>query len=80
VNVTLWPSKAGQTDFLHEGQRFISATPRSSADKDFTAALFLSQKNVLDPATTLYTVFFGIKCATTILFRLKMLTYLVDLQ
>ncbi|KAJ7861402.1 hypothetical protein B0H14DRAFT_2742166 [Mycena olivaceomarginata] len=42
VNVTLWPSKAGQTDFLHE------------------AALFLSQKNVLDPATTLYTVFFGI--------------------
>ncbi|KAJ7861411.1 carbohydrate esterase family 16 protein, partial [Mycena olivaceomarginata] len=42
VNVTLWPSEAGQTDFLHE------------------AALFLSQKNVLDPATTLYTVFFGI--------------------
>ncbi|KAJ7716797.1 hypothetical protein B0H14DRAFT_3012609 [Mycena olivaceomarginata] len=54
VNVTLWPSKAGQTDFLHEGQRFSSATLRSSADKDFTAALFLSQKNVLDPATTLY--------------------------
>ncbi|KAJ7803613.1 carbohydrate esterase family 16 protein [Mycena olivaceomarginata] len=60
VNVTLWPSEAGQTDFLHEGQCYISATPRSSADKDFTAALFLSQKNVLDPATTLYTVFFGI--------------------
>ncbi|KAJ7681063.1 carbohydrate esterase family 16 protein [Mycena polygramma] len=42
VNVTLWPSKAGQTDFLHE------------------AATFLSQKNVLDPATTIYAVFFGI--------------------
>ncbi|KAJ7143907.1 carbohydrate esterase family 16 protein [Mycena epipterygia] len=42
VNVTLWPSKAGQSDFLHQ------------------AALFLSQNNVLTPATTLYTVFFGI--------------------
>ncbi|KAJ7233388.1 carbohydrate esterase family 16 protein [Mycena haematopus] len=42
VNVTLWPSKAGQSDFLHQ------------------AALFLSQKNVLNSATTLYTVFFGI--------------------
>ncbi|KAJ7909143.1 carbohydrate esterase family 16 protein [Mycena leptocephala] len=42
VNVTLWPSKSTQTDFLHE------------------AALFLSQKNVLDPTTTIYTVFFGI--------------------
>ncbi|KAJ6578452.1 carbohydrate esterase family 16 protein [Mycena capillaripes] len=42
VNVTLWPSKAGQSDFLHQ------------------AALFLSQKNVLDPTTTLYAVFFGI--------------------
>ncbi|KAJ6603236.1 carbohydrate esterase family 16 protein [Mycena vulgaris] len=45
VNVTLWPSKAGQSDFLHQ------------------AALFLSQKNVLDPTTTLYAVFFGIKYA-----------------
>ncbi|KAJ7143940.1 hypothetical protein C8R44DRAFT_915762 [Mycena epipterygia] len=42
VNVTLWPSEAGQSDFLHQ------------------AALFLSQNNVLTPATTLYTVFFGI--------------------
>ncbi|KAJ7074038.1 carbohydrate esterase family 16 protein [Mycena amicta] len=42
VNVTLWPSKAGQSDFLHQ------------------AALFLSQNNVLNSATTLYTVFFGI--------------------
>ncbi|KAJ7678801.1 carbohydrate esterase family 16 protein, partial [Mycena rosella] len=42
VNVTLWPSKAGQSGFLHQ------------------AALFLSQKNVLDPTTTLYAVFFGI--------------------
>ncbi|KAJ7628080.1 carbohydrate esterase family 16 protein [Mycena rosella] len=45
VNVTLWPSKAGQSDFLHQ------------------AALFLSQKNVLAPTTTLYAVFFGIKYA-----------------
>jgi len=42
INVTLWPSKAGASDFLHQ------------------AALFLGQKNVLDPSTTLYTVFFGI--------------------
>ncbi|KAJ6496258.1 carbohydrate esterase family 16 protein [Mycena sanguinolenta] len=42
VNVTLWPSKAGQSDFLHQ------------------AALFLSQNNALNSATTLYTVFFGI--------------------
>jgi len=42
INVTLWPSEAGQTDFLHE------------------AALFLSQNNNLNPATTLYAVFFGI--------------------
>ncbi|KAJ7027729.1 carbohydrate esterase family 16 protein [Mycena alexandri] len=42
INVTLWPSKAGQSDFLHQ------------------AALFLSQNNNLTPATTLYTVFFGI--------------------
>ncbi|KAJ7183814.1 carbohydrate esterase family 16 protein [Mycena filopes] len=42
INVTLWPSKAGQSDFLHQ------------------AALFLSQNNTLNPATTLYTVFFGI--------------------
>ncbi|KAJ7230145.1 carbohydrate esterase family 16 protein [Mycena pura] len=42
VNVTLWPSKAGASDFLHQ------------------AALFLSQKNVLNPTTTLYAVFFGI--------------------
>ncbi|KAJ7692144.1 carbohydrate esterase family 16 protein [Mycena rosella] len=42
VNVTLWPSEAGHSDFLQQ------------------AALFLSQKNVLDPTTTLYTVFFGI--------------------
>ncbi|KAJ7226672.1 carbohydrate esterase family 16 protein [Mycena pura] len=42
VNVTLWPSEAGQSDFLHQ------------------AALFLSQNNALNSATTLYTVFFGI--------------------
>ncbi|KAJ7030318.1 carbohydrate esterase family 16 protein [Mycena alexandri] len=42
INVTLWPSEAGQSDFLHQ------------------AALFLSQNNNLTPATTLYTVFFGI--------------------
>ncbi|KAJ7143918.1 carbohydrate esterase family 16 protein, partial [Mycena epipterygia] len=42
VNVTLWPSEAGQSDFLHQ------------------TALFLSQNNVLTPATTLYMVFFGI--------------------
>jgi hypothetical protein len=28
VNVTLWPSKAGQTDFLHEGRRYIFSTAR----------------------------------------------------
>ncbi|KAJ7323965.1 carbohydrate esterase family 16 protein [Mycena albidolilacea] len=43
VNVTLWPSKAGASDFLHQ------------------AALFLSQNNTLNPVTTLYAVFFGIK-------------------
>ncbi|KAJ7311630.1 hypothetical protein DFH08DRAFT_822402 [Mycena albidolilacea] len=43
-----------------------------------SAALFLSQKNVLDPAPALYTVFFGIKYATAILFRLKILIHLVD--
>ncbi|KAJ6546038.1 hypothetical protein DFH09DRAFT_1508309 [Mycena vulgaris] len=42
VDVTLWPSEVGHSDFVHQ------------------AALFLSQKNVLDPTTTLYTVFFGI--------------------
>ncbi|KAJ7032603.1 carbohydrate esterase family 16 protein [Mycena alexandri] len=42
INVTLWPSEAGHSDFLHQ------------------AALFLSQNNNLTPATTLYTVFFGI--------------------
>ncbi|KAF8191023.1 carbohydrate esterase family 16 protein [Mycena galopus ATCC 62051] len=42
VNVTLWPSEAGQSDFIHQ------------------AALFLSQNNVLNSATTLYAVFFGI--------------------
>ncbi|KAJ7935820.1 hypothetical protein B0H13DRAFT_1589968, partial [Mycena leptocephala] len=43
VDVTLWPSRAGGSDFLHQ------------------AALFLGQNNNLDPTTTLYTVFFGIK-------------------
>ncbi|KAJ7622435.1 hypothetical protein FB45DRAFT_927773 [Roridomyces roridus] len=42
VNVTLWPSEAGHSDFVHQ------------------AALFFSQNNVLNPNTTLYTVFFGI--------------------
>ncbi|KAJ7444333.1 carbohydrate esterase family 16 protein [Mycena latifolia] len=42
INVTLWPSLVGHSDFLHQ------------------ASLFLSQNNTLNPATTLYTVFFGI--------------------
>ncbi|KAJ7444342.1 carbohydrate esterase family 16 protein [Mycena latifolia] len=42
INVTLWPSLVGHSDFLHQ------------------ASLFLSQNNALNPATTLYTVFFGI--------------------
>ncbi|KAJ7265654.1 hypothetical protein C8J57DRAFT_1069268 [Mycena rebaudengoi] len=52
VNVTLWPSKAANSDFLHQ------------------AALFLGQKNVLNPTTTLYAFFFGIKSAHGILTRL----------
>ncbi|KAJ7892694.1 carbohydrate esterase family 16 protein, partial [Mycena leptocephala] len=40
----------------------VTLWPSDSAASDFLhqAALFLNQKNVLDPATTLYTVFFGI--------------------
>ncbi|KAJ7861387.1 hypothetical protein B0H14DRAFT_2742086 [Mycena olivaceomarginata] len=40
----------------------VSGAVVNRAQTDFLheAALFLSQKNVLDPATTLYTVFFGI--------------------
>ncbi|KAH7333650.1 hypothetical protein B0J17DRAFT_721542 [Rhizoctonia solani] len=39
---SLWPSKAGNWDFVQE------------------ANIFLGQNNKLDPATTLYTVYFGI--------------------
>ncbi|KAJ7930572.1 carbohydrate esterase family 16 protein [Mycena leptocephala] len=59
VNVTLWPSKAGQSDF------YIKVGPTFGIEQNtnawmIVAALFLSQKNVLNPTTTLYAVFFGI--------------------
>lgn len=63
VDVNLWPSRAGgSADFLHQGKRLELCEIRDVVERRMIAAsLFLSQKNTLDPNTTLYTVFFGIK-------------------
>ena len=49
----------------------------SLANEPVVAALFLSQNNALNSATTLYTVFFGIKYAMVIVFVWWMLTRLI---
>jgi hypothetical protein len=59
VNVTLWPSDAGRSDFIAQCAQFI--WKESNSDRS-PAALFLNQSNNLDPDTTLYAIFFGIKC------------------
>ncbi|KAJ7254774.1 hypothetical protein C8J57DRAFT_1236503 [Mycena rebaudengoi] len=59
VNVTLWPSLTGASDFLHQGTPF-NQDRYGVVDKTVVASLFVSQNNALNPAATLYTVFFGI--------------------
>ena len=60
TNVSLWPSKANASDFIQQSNLSSNGFPFIGVDVQL-ASLFLSQSNELDPLTTLYTVFFGIK-------------------
>ncbi|KDQ32649.1 carbohydrate esterase family 16 protein [Pleurotus ostreatus PC15] len=62
TDLSLWPSNPRKVDFLMESK--YGSTPMLYASHNFRSRLvdtFLGQNNNLDPDTTLYAIFFGIK-------------------
>ncbi|KAG8915607.1 hypothetical protein FRC01_003575, partial [Tulasnella sp. 417] len=61
TDARLWPAKANNSDFIHQGTLGVLISDLADLTKFHRLVdLFLSQNNVLDPKTTLYTIFFGI--------------------
>ena len=62
TDLSLWPSNYKKVDFLGQSEHIRSPSPPPVPTVHFVPVkTFLGQSNGLDPSTTLFAIFFGIK-------------------
>jgi len=61
TNISLWPSNPYPRDFIMQSALLPLLMMKILKIINSPATTFLNQSNNLDPETTLYTIFFGIK-------------------